>query len=234
MVKNAHEAIISEEQFEAAQTIRIRRKEIYGMTSFKSRHLLTGFIFCGRRGARYYCRSNKNRTYYACYSRTKQMPKRIKDPNCKNKYWNASALESIVNAKVKEILDSPELLKELATSKKKDIEVSNKNSEIEKRIRAIDKRIAKLMELYQNDDIPTQILGDSINKLYLEKTTLEKAIEPEKDLNIMPFDLAEELIADAAQIWDFADYTQKRRILQSLINRIVIDGENVTIEWAFQ
>ena len=54
------------------------------------------------------------------------------------------------------------------------------------------------------------------------------------DSNIMPFDLVEELLADAAQIWDFADESQKRRILQSLINKIVIDGENVTIEWVFQ
>ena len=151
-----------------------------------------------------------------------------------NKHWSVQALESLIDAKIREILNSPELLKELSNPNKKSINVANKNLEIEKRIRTIDKRIAKLMELYQNGDIPTQILGDSINKLYLEKTALEKTIEPEEEPNIIPFDLVEELLADAAQIWDFADESQKRRILQSLINKIVIDGENVTIEWVFQ
>ena len=49
----------------------------------------------------------------------------------------------------------------------------------------------------------------------------------------MPFDLVEELIADAAQIWDFADESQKRRIMQSLISRIILTDDEVKIEWAF-
>lgn len=162
------------------------------------------------------------------------MPHMIKDPNCKNKYWNAHNLESLVYSKIREVLQSPELARELASSRKPKVIANNKNSEIEKRIQAIDKRIAKLMELYQNDDISTQVLGDSINKLYFEKTSLEKTLESKEDLGIMPFDLAEELLKDAAQVWDFADNDQKRRIMQSLINRIVIDGDDVKIEWAFQ
>ena len=44
----------------------------------------------------------------------------------------------------------------------------------------------------------------------------------------MPFDLVEALISDAAQVWDFADESQKRRILQSLVSRIVLtDGTDV-------
>lgn len=229
LVENSHEPIISKEDFEEVQTIRARKSEIYGATAFQSRHFLKGFIFCGRCGARYYCRNCGYRSYYACYSRTKQMPKMVKDPNCKNKYWNVKELERLVDAKIRAVLHSPELAKELAKPQKKVAVADNRNAEIEKRIRAIDRRIAKLMELYQNDDIPTQILGDNINKLYLEKTALEKTLEPEKESDVMPFDLAEELLANAAQIWDFADDDQKRRIMQTLVNRIIIDGENITI-----
>ena len=89
------------------------------------------------------------------------------------------------------------------------------------------------MELYQKDDIPAEILGDSINKLYAEKTALQNSITPEQDPDVLPFDLAQELIADAAEIWDFADDDQKRRIMQSLISRIVLTDDDFDIEWAF-
>ena len=49
----------------------------------------------------------------------------------------------------------------------------------------------------------------------------------------MPFDLVQELIADAAQIWDFADEAQRRRIAQSLISRIILTDDEIEIEWAF-
>lgn len=233
VVENCHEAIIPKDQFDAAQTIRIRKKELYGVTAFRSKHLLTGITFCGHCGARYYNRNSGGRSYYACYSRTKQMPSMVKDPNCKNKHWNSKQLEELVDSRIREILHSPELAREIAASAHPKPVVSSKNKDLEKRIREIDRQIAKLMELYQNDGIPPQLLGDSINKLYLEKTALESALEPEPESNIMTFDLAEELLADAAQIWDFADDDQKRRIMQSLINRIVIDGDKVDIEWAF-
>lgn len=83
------------------------------------------------------------------------------------------------------------------------------------------------------DDIPPEILGDKINKLYNERTTLQESIAADKSAAAVPFDLAEAIISDAANVWDFADEDQKRRILQSLINRIVINGSDVDIEWSF-
>ena len=90
------------------------------------------------------------------------------------------------------------------------------------------------MELYQRDDIPTEILGDSINKLYNKKLALQTSLEPVPVENTVSFDLVQELIADAAQIWDFADEAQKRRILQSLIHRITLKDNDVEIEWVFE
>ena len=89
------------------------------------------------------------------------------------------------------------------------------------------------MELYQQDDIPPELLGEKINRLYSEKTALENSIAPVEETNAMPLDLVAELITNAAEIWDFADENQKRRILQSLISRIVLTDDQVDIEWAF-
>ena len=234
VVENAHEAIISKEQFNMAQAIHAKRHEKYGTTSFQSKYLVTGMIFCGYCGARYYKRNTGKYSYYTCYSRSKQIPKMVKDPRCKNRHWKAEDLEPRVEEKVKKLLHSPWIVEELIAARKPKAPVPVKNIEIDKRVREIDRQISKLMELYQRDDIPTDVLGESINKLHNEKLALQAALEPEPVDNTPSFDLVQELIADAAQVWDFADYTQKRRILQSLIHRIILTGNDVEIEWVFE
>ena len=232
VVENAHEAIISDEQYKAAQVLRGKKQELYG-PAFQSKHMLTGLMFCGKCGGRYYLRNSGKYSYYACYSRTKQMKNMIKDPNCMNKIWKAPELDALVDSKIRELLQSPKMAAELAASRLKKTPAVSSNANIEKRIRDIDKQISKLMELYQMDDIPAELLGGKINKLYGERTALQETLSPNEEPEAVPFDLVKELIADAAQIWDYADESQKRRILQSLISKIVITEDDVEIEWAF-
>lgn len=231
IVEHAHEAIITEEQFAAAQMLRERRQEQYGATAFQSKHLLTGMLFCGHCGARYYKRNSGKYSYYACYSRTKQIKSMVKDPNCKNRNWKAEDLEPRIDAKIRARLRSPDLMGELA-AEKPPAPADNRNADIEKRIRDIDKQIARLMELYQRDDIPPDLLGDNINKLYNEKTALQAALEPVEEQESVSLDLARALLEDAAAVWDFADEAQKRRIMQSLIKKIVLTDDDIDIQWA--
>ena len=233
VVDHAHEAIITEEQFNAAQILRGKRRERFGSHAFQSKHVLTGLLFCGHCGGRYYLRNTGKYSYYACYSRTKQMKNMIKDPNCQNKIWRAQDLEPIIEEKILALLHNPKLAEELSASRRKAPAPVSKNTDIEKRIRDIDRQISKLMELYQQDDIPPELLGERINRLYGEKTALENTLAPVVEQDTVPLDLVSELIEDAAEIWDFADEGQKRRILQSLVSRIVLTDDQVDIEWAF-
>ena len=233
LVEHAHEAIVSEEQFNAVQVLRGKRREQYGATAFQSKHWLTGLIFCGNCGGRYYLRNSGKYSYYACYSRTKQIKSMVKDPNCKNKNWKGPELEAKIDARIRELLHSPEMAADIAAHKPQAAVPVAENSSVEKRIREIDKQISKLMSLYQNDEIPTELLGEQISRLYNEKTTLQAAVTPVVEPTAMPFDLVQELIADAAQIWDFADEAQRRRIAQSLISRIILTDDEIEIEWAF-
>lgn len=232
LVENAHQPIISEEQFNAVQIMRGKRRRKDGVVSFQAKYLLTGMLFCGKCGGRYYLRNSGKYRYYSCYSRTKQMREMVKDPGCKNKNWKANELEQIIDTKVCEVLHSPNLAADIAASRPQPTPTIE-NTKIEKRIREIDRSIARLMELYQKDDIPAEVLGDSINKLYTEKTALQDSAAPEPESTVLPFNLAQELIANAAEIWDFADDEQKRRIMQGLITRIVLIDDNVKIEWNF-
>ena len=137
-----------------------------------------------------------------------------------------------IGRKIREVLHLPELAAEIAANRPQPVPVVH-NAKIERRIREIDRSIARFMELYQHDNIPAEILGDSINKLYTEKTALQNSPTPEPKSKVLLFDLAQELIADAAEIWDFVGDEQKRRIMQSLIPRIVLTNDDVKIKWVF-
>ena len=233
VVENVYEAVIDKETFQAVQKLLVERARPEGVTPFKSSHLLTGLIFCGRCGARYYARNSGRHGSYACYSRTKQTPTMVKDPNCKNRYWKLIELDAIIEKQVRELLMSPNLAQEISKYRTEKKPIVKNNIEIEKRIREIDKQIAKFMELYKIDGIPAGILGANINKLYNEKKSLEQMIVVETEPEELPFDLLEKMLADAAQIWDFADLEQKRRIIKTAIKRITLTDDNVDIEWNF-
>jgi len=234
IVENAHEAIVTDEQFKAVQDLKAKRSEIYGTNAFQATHLLTGMIFCGHCSGRYYYHNISGYKYYSCYSRTKQHPHMVKDATCRNKNWKAEKLEGIVCSRVREIIQSPKIAFEIAKQNHtKPVTVNTETINIEKRIREIDKQINKFMELYQIDGIPPEILSENINKLYNEKTSLQDMLKPEKEIADVSFDLIEALLQNAAQVWDFADESQKRKILQDLIKRIVLTDDNVDIEWNF-
>lgn len=234
IVENAHDAIISDEQFKTVQIMRAQRQEQYGSHGFQSVNMLTGMLICGVCGGRYYLKRLKNYAYYCCYSRSKQVSSMIKNQKCKNKYWRAADLEAIIKKQVRDLIMSPQMAREIAEAKRPKQEVvDNDNYATEKRIREIDKQISRLMELYQLGNIPPEILGENINKLYNEKTTLQKTLVKTEEPESVSFEFVETLIKDAAQIWDFADGMQKRRILQGLIKRIVLTGDEVNIEWNF-
>ena len=230
-MENAHEAIVTKEEYHTVLDIMAKRKEQY-KCSFRSKYLLTGMLFCGRCGARFYVKANSTYRYYACYTRTKHSAKMQKPGVCDNDIWKKDELESLIESKVAKLLREPEILKSLATKTDDSIKAKSNISALEKRIKEIDKQIAKLMLLYQEDSIPPDILSDNISKLYNEKLSLQNSIAEEMPDNpANSFDLAAELLKNAARIWDFADEGQKRRILQSLITRITLDGKNVNIEW---
>lgn len=114
VTENTHEPIIEREQFEKAQEIKKKRQEIYGDTAFVSTHLLTGMIFCGRCGARYFAKNSySSYTYYLCYSRAKASKHMVKADNCDNKNWRTDDLESAVDSYINRLLFNKKYYKRL-------------------------------------------------------------------------------------------------------------------------
>lgn len=247
VVENAFPAIIDRETFEKAQQIKAKRSEIYSTSSgYHTKFLLTGMIFCARCGSRYfaYHKSNPSKTtpgytYYACYSRVAPKSASAKAKHCDNKNWRVDVLEERVMREVRALLFQPKyherLIKKNDTEKKKKTP-NTEATAIKRKIADLDRKIARTMELYERDSIPADILSQRIDVFYREKVALSNRLEtiehtvPKRDFNSEGI---AELLSRFSLLWDSADMDEKRQILFSLINRIVIDGDEVKIEWSF-
>jgi site-specific DNA recombinase len=238
VVENAHEALVSREVFEKVRELRIKRQELFGDSPFRSKHLLSSMLFCGRCGSRYFVKHNwGGYKKYTCYARAKISRKMAKAESCDNKNWGLEELEAVVCAKVEELFLSPAYLQRLVAKHKKDIrnETCGESDVIRDKIVGLDSQISHIMDLYQSKTIPVDIVSVRIGKLYGERTALDeqlKKIEPQRAREEIDEERLASLVADAGAIWPFADTAERRQILQTIVKRIVLDGESVEIEWS--
>ncbi len=231
--KGSHEPLTDEKTFLKAQNLLSERKE-----KFKSLRVTPnqnnistyfgGIIYCKRCGAKYsICRSLHNNIrfeYYGCYSRSKKAPTMIKDPNCKNKYWKKKDLDDLVLGEISKLSLEKFRVQE---QKKPDLKPSKR------RINDIDNQISRLIDLYGRENISVEVLDEKIKALMEEKEKLSAQIEAQSASN----GLTEKEIIK--YINSFDDVVKKgkldeiRAIIFALINRIEIDGEDVSIHWNF-
>ncbi|MDR3765765.1 MAG: recombinase family protein [Butyricicoccus sp.] len=222
-----HEPLISVSTFSRAQQLLYQASP-----KAISRHgfLLTGLIWCGQCGARYYAMGayrgpKANRTLvhtYTCYSRAKTSPKMVRDPHCKNKNWPVTDLETILwdtcCALHWKAFDLPQ--SSLAPT----------SAQIQKRLSEIDQQMARLVDLYEMQ--PMDEITARLERLRREKSRLSDALRqaaPSPSLshaNTLEGEQVRDLLRHAT-------WQQKQRILRTLIDRIVLQGDTIDIYWNF-
>ena len=237
IVENAHEAIIDRAQFDRVRAIRAKRQEIYGNSAYVTKYLLAGLLFCGQCGARYFVKGRGNYKYYTCYSRARTAKHMIKAEHCDNKNWRLAELESLIESSVRDLLVNPNqferIINQAHAAKKPPRE---EDVILRDKIATLEKQIGRFMDLYQSDSIPPDVLSARIDKLYREKVALDGQLaaltpmKPKQDYNAGGI---AESIAEFAAVWDSAETPQRRSIIQALVRRIVLNGEQVSIVWSF-
>lgn len=237
-----HEAIIDEETFNNMRD-HILNRDVGKFTKhpFQRTTLLGGIIFCGNCGARYYCKQNVSKKpgitpaqkYYTCYSRGKSAKSMIKDPNCKNKSWNIKDLDRIVLDEIRKLVTDPEYMDTLI-EENHSIDDGSERQTIIDRISNIDKQISKLIDLYQIGGIDFNSINEKIVLLNEEKSSLEFSLDnapvstPEISL-----EEAKKILTTFSEIIDSATPEELRDLVHSLIDGIVINGEDLEIHWKF-
>jgi site-specific DNA recombinase len=215
-----HEPIISKETFEQAMDL-MHERSVTRMAS--GDYLLTGLLVCGKCGAKMrYQKWGKTDCKIVCYSLDKNKPHLIKDPNCDNvKIW-ASELEDIV---VKDLFAFA------FHQTQKPHTLSQKENVLDGLRRSYDdqnKAIKRLYTLYANgDDGALATLDELKKKLATTRSEIERELEHNTLTNKVTALI--EKLENVKDGWDSMSAQEKKNILNAIIEKVVIDGENVEI-----
>ena len=224
-----HQPLIDQQTFQTANRLlhsseREQKKTTAQKTPFRAGYLLSGLLFCSQCGARY----SANHGFYKCYSRAKSSAKFITDPNCKNRNWPIEELDSIICGQIDALIAQPELLQEtLDTAKNKTVKIDKKA--IKKRLAEISSQLQKLIDLYQIGTIPMDVITQRANALSEEQKALE--VELNKGEEVPATELFCNALRDYRQGFQLADLDQRRLLLASLIERILVNGKSVKVVW---
>ena len=231
VIQGQHQSIIEIDIFEEVQR---RKKQTYRGKKTEGKYILTGFLRCGYCGARMYgnqITTKKGKKhyiyiYYTCYSKYSKQKAMVKDPNCPSRAHHVDKLEKEVYEKIKMIAVNKNNLLEVFRS---EVAVTNESVVIENKIKDLDKQINKLMDLYQNDKIPVNVISERIEKLYDEKKVLESTVVEEKEENKYDFDYLWSIIKDFELIWQEATQEEKKVVLESFVDNIVVYVDNIEV-----
>lgn len=229
-----HDAIISEELFEYVKARREIQKSA-GWGARPSEYLLTGMVYCGECGARYFVnrRPNGNRVY-SCHSRAKKNRKMIRDPHCKNRHWPMDELETIVEVDLLRLAADPSQVDDLINKKRAALEEGGSAPDAQsEELSRIDDEINKLMDLYAKlDHMDIGEVADRIEALHRQKMEMVPVEETYRERSFHA-EGAKLLLRDVLSVWGDLDVDGKRPYLTQLIDRINVSEGRVDIEWSF-
>ena len=225
-IQGTHPAIVSPEIFSAAQTIRTKRRQeaiLRNARVGKANSYLSGLLYCGRCGCRYskktYHSTIKGRDYtysrYGCVNRVRDKHRRT--CSCDNRFWNEAELDRMIFGEIAKLRMDPGAIPE-ENAAAPDIY----KAEIED----IDKRIRRLMDLYEAGTIDLEEITNRVNTLNERRKLLTAEQESRKDREV-----AEKAIQSFSEVLETGTLEQVRVLLFDIIRRIEVDGDDISIHW---
>lgn len=233
LFKGIHEPIISEEDFKSVQSIFARRKKKFKNYN-RGKYLLTGVVYCGECGDGYMVNQvtnhkyNYNYKYYSCNSKRRAKPKTIKNHSCDNRNFRMEKLDRYIYDEINKLSLNKKLLKSLFLENKEE-DTGSVNLD---KINEIDKQIDRLMNLYQSGNIPTNIISERIEVLYEEKKALERLINSNESDEGLSFEEVSNLLDSFEIVWKYGTIEEKKQIISTIIDRVIIYKDKIDIEWA--
>ena len=229
-----HEPIVTKEDFTAVQRRLAERQAIYKKMNIQTNGdthttLLGGMLYCKHCGARYGKSTsgpvNNRYGVYECYSRSKDNIKMVRDPDCKNKIWHVGDLDRIILDALREIQIDPTTIDR---AQNKD---NPSRTAIQRKITQTSEKITRLLDLYADGKIPVEQLDDKILQLTRQRDALQAQLSD--DLTAITPETAKITVSNLGTVLDIGDRSEIRKIIETLISRIDLDGDDVYISWRF-
>lgn len=213
-----HEAVVSDELYEEILRVnKVRSREPY-----ERHYLLSGKVYCGYCGAKYRYQKWGKRLIMYCYSQQKSKPKYIKDPNCKNKRWDTFEVEDAVLEELFKMSLDIDLFK-----KTFNIATVNVKNELKARLEEIKKQINNLLNFIASG-IAVEETNKKITELEKEKMMIEEKLissdQKEKDNKV-----SLNMITSLKTTWFDMDFDEQRRIIEHLIDKVVVKDNEISI-----
>ena len=237
--------IIDNDSFEKAQKIIEDRAEAnvnYQRKNYQRTNYLAGLLSCKHCGGKYgaavqYRNFPDGRkykyNYYCCYSRRKQCRNMVVDPNCKNKNYRMKDLDDIIFGEIKKLALQPEHITEIQQRNYSE-EEQRKAAIIQAEIESINAQRSRLMDLYglgqytiEEIQAKTQPLNDQREKLTKELQSLTASKSSMTKNEVI------EIVDNFSTAIEQGTFEEIRLLIESLIDNIEIDNENITIKWKF-
>ncbi|MFT9495656.1 recombinase family protein [Anaerosolibacter sp.] len=234
-----HIPIIEQDLFDKTQELLAERSKKQVKVS---QYLLGGMLWCGYCGARLKSNwssagANKAKFYfYVCYSKAKRPIHMVKDPDCPAQYWKMEVLDDLVVQKLMKLsLNRDKIIQKYEEMPKQKDCFEDANI-LELQISDIDKKIDRLMDLYQEGKIPANKISDRIDSLYKDKKKLEKNVidlkkqDESEVVYDIPLDQILSMLDHFDLIWEEATFEEKRLILKDFIKKIIVT-DDVEVIW---
>ncbi|MGI5986251.1 MAG: recombinase family protein [Oscillospiraceae bacterium] len=221
-----HEPIVPREVFEKAVALHAQRSEKRLVS--KTKHLLTGLVYCGVCGAKMRYQKWGNAGYkLVCYSQQISKPYLIKDPDCNNETVWAEAIE---NAVISDLMDMT--AEEINSDGTEGAPISLEET-LQKKKSSLEAKLKRLYDLYA--EAGNRILLESINELTDEIKKLSKKIEEEADKGIWSESAkaAKERLKNIRETWNYMDVREKRNLICSVIEKITVTHSSVRIDYKY-
>ena len=213
-----HEAVVSDELYEEI----LRVNKVRSREKYERHYLLSGKVYCGHCGAKYRYQKWGKRLIMYCYSQQKSKPKYIKDPNCKNKRWDTFEVEDAVLEELFKMSLDIDLFK-----KTFNIATVNVKNELKTRLEEIKKQINNLLNFIASG-IAVDETNKKITELEKEKEMIEEKLissdQKEKDNKV-----SLDMITNLKATWFDMDFDEQRRIIEHLIDKVVVNDNEINI-----
>lgn len=215
--KGLHEPVVSEELYNKI----IKMNKLRSKSRTARHYLLSGKIYCGKCGAKYRYQKWGKRLICYCYSQQKSKPKFIKDPNCKNKRYDAFKIENMVLENVFSMSLSNELFEENIITLNVDIVEELKN-----RINKLTNQIDNLLN-YISFKIAIKETSNKIDVLEKERKKLKDQLTNE--LKMQSKIKTKSMVKNLGEVWNYMTFNEQRLIIEHLIQKIVVDEDKISI-----
>lgn len=221
-----HEAIIDKDTFDKVQDLLKARTDNFDEARkhpFKAKYLLTGFLYCGECGGRCSITNTHTHAYYGCRKKITSDPRTKAKKKCSTPNYRATVLEQLVTDEVLKLAYDEKAIKKLIKPRK----AVNHT----KALKSLKTQKSRLIDLYSVGGIDLEELQIKINNIEEKISQLKTDGPSEPELS---FDKAKDIVSSAESVFKNADIPQKRVLLESLIKKIVLSGDEVQIYWRFE